>query len=577
MTVGKVFLLPNVLLTIGLIVFSLLVFSPAEVYYSNLQEFQIFIWEIIFLGVVFAGLITLWSAVFLSAALKRSPKSVHERVLSLLMSVGLGLLLQGTYFGWNSGPLDGGTINWSAPLQNFLGLLMWATIILVPQIKRNFRSFASVRAVCIVLFITQGALLAVNTIRIDEVHELKTYKADMSSFFDFSSERNVIVLILDEFQCDVFADIVEVTPSLSQSFGGFTFFRNTVAPSRHTFPSIPAMLTGARYDNSIPVPTYLKSSYLDNSLLKQLIDNNIRTDVFPTVPGTVFMSPEVASNAVSRGFAFEEYEQLVEVGLVRSLPPILNRYTYEFKLLRFYRNGLEEGEVTSFNDGIAKSKVQTQRTIFKFIHLKGMHVPLKFDENLGYADLEYNRENFQRQAVGVLGVIESFLSKLKELGIYDQSLIIIAGDHGSGRTEDMWIQASDPEASTFNLDKARGCPLLLAKPLNYEERDTPDVLEVSSAPVALTDLPATIFEELGIKDIRSNSEGLDVDAQSTGHYLAKSLFSVTESEKRLRIYDSYGWEKFNSVFLATITEFTVLGDVSQDSSWQMGRQFLPLQ
>ena len=206
-----------------------------------------------------------------------------------------------------------------------------------------------------------------------------------------------------------------------------------------------------------------------------------------------------------------------------------------------------------------------------------MHVPLKFDENLGDADLEYNRENFQRQAVGVLGVIESFLSKLKELEIYDRSLIIIAGDHGSGRTEDMWIQASAPEASTFNLDKARGCPLLLAKPLNSEERDIPDVLEVSSAPVALTDVPVTIFQELGIRDIRSNSESLDVDAQSTGHYLAKSLFSVTESERRLRIYDSYGWEKFNSMFLAKITEFIVSGDVSQDSSWQKGRQLLPPQ
>lgn len=577
MRVYKVSLLPNVLLTTAVVFFSVSVFSPVGVYYSNLLEFQNFAWEVILLGVVIASILTLLCGVLLSAALKRLSKSVRDRVLCLFMSVGLGLFLQGTYLGWSAGPLDGGAVNWSAPLPNFLGLLMWSVVIFAPQTIRGLRSFTRVRAVCSVLLITQGAIVAVNSVTVDEFRELKTYKADMSPFFDFSSERNVIVLIVDEFQCDVFADIVEVEPSLLQSFEGFTFFSNTLAPSRHTFPSIPAMLTGVRYDNSVPIPTYLEKAYLDNSLLKQLVDNDIRTEVFPTIPGTIYVSPEVTSNAVSREFAFEEYRQLVEFGLVRTLPPIINRYAYESMQPQIHRSGLEKGEVRSFNNGIANSKLQTQQTVFKFIHLEGMHVPLKFDENLDVARLRYNRENYQRQAVGVLGVIESFLSKLKELGIYDQSLIIIAGDHGSGRTKDMWIQASDPEASEFNFDKARGCPLLLAKPLNSEERDIPNLLEVSSAPVALSDVPITIFEELGIRDLRSNSENLGVNAHSPAHFVAKSLFSVNEFENRLRTYDSYEWEIFNSVFLSTITEFMVTGDVSQDSSWQKGRQFLPLE
>lgn len=568
-------LLPNVLLTVGVVLLSLLVFGPVGVYYSNWMEFQNFAWEIALLGTAIAGTLTLLTGILLSFLLNRSSTTAQNRVLSLFMSVGLGLFLQGTYLGWSSEPLDGGPVNWSTPLQNFLGLLMWSTVVLAPQIFPGLRLYARVRGVCSVLLITQAAIPVVNSIKFNEFPELKTYKSDFAPFFDYSSERNVIVLVLDAFQCDVFADLLEIKPSLSRSLEGFTFFRNALAPSRHTFPSIPAMLTGVRYDNSIPIPTYLKNAYLDNSLLKQLIDHDVRNDVFPTVPSTVYVSPEITSNAVPREFDIEEYKQLVEFGLVRTLPPFLNRYAHEYMLPQFHKRGLEVGEVTAFNNGIARSKVQTQRTVFKFFHLKGIHVPLKYDENLNDVDLIYNRENYQRQAVGVLGVVELYLSKLRELGIYERSLIIITGDHGSGRAQDMWIQPSNPDAQEFNLDKARGCPLFLAKPLNLEEKIIPNILQISSAPVALTDVPMTIFEELGIMDVRTNTEDLAEDVHSTVELTSKSLFSINESENRLRRYDSYGWEHFNAVFLSEIAEYIVDGDVSQDSSWQKGRQFLP--
>lgn len=85
----------------------------------------------------------------------------------------------------------------------------------------------------------------------------------------------------------------------------------------------------------------------------------------------------------------------------------------------------------------------------------------------------------------------------------------------------------------------------------------------------------TIFEELGIMDVRTNTEDLAEDVHSTVELTSKSLFSINESENRLRRYDSYGWEHFNAVFLSEIAEYIVDGDVSQDSSWQKGRQFLP--
>ena len=189
----------------------------------------------------------------------------------------------------------------------------------------------------------------------------------------------------------------------------------------------------------------------------------------------------------------------------------------------------------------------------------------------------YDRERYRSQAIGVVGVMRSLLAKLHELDIYDRSMVIIAGDHGSGRSPDLWIDPADPARYDFNLLKARGSPLLLVKPLAPRAGTFPDRLLVSSTPVTLLDIPVTILTELGLGEASRVPVERGVGALEAFDraHQGRSLFSLAQTDDRPRRHDAYSWQRFNTMYLPPITEYIVNGDVRDDQSWSKRRTFLP--
>jgi hypothetical protein len=573
-------------LALSSIAFTFFVFSPAEVYYSNPFEFQFVAADFLPSTLFFAGGVTLIGSVLFSASLGRMPKSTQYRLIAVLVSIGIAVWVQGTFVVWSFGALDGRTIRWQDHDLHAWDLLIWIFVLVLPQVIIGLRSSTVLRGLCVVVLFTQGSSLAIHVATSSEFKAFKLYRVDASKRFEFSTERNVILVILDEFQCDIFDELLQRDLSLPESFNGFTYFSNTLAPAQQTFPSVPTMLTGVFYDNSMSVPTYLQKTFLDYSLFKKLTDSGVRTEVYPYTADTVLLAPEIISNTVLNSARMRQFLLLLDVGFFRSLPFILKRHVYRdgqwlissgLGLPALGTETLTSGEMRSFRDGLKTATARAKGTTFKFNHLAGMHVPLRYDENLDAASGHYSREMYTKQAVGVLGVMQSLLRKLHELNIYDRSLIIIAGDHGSGRSQDMWIRPSDPKQEAFNKEKARACPLLLVKPFALRQNSHPAPLQISAAPVTLVDIPATILAELGVDEPGRVTETHYIESKepSVGAYLGQPLFSVSETDSRPRRYDSYPWKQFKPLYLPPITEYVVDGDVRDDRSWRKGRTFLP--
>ena len=242
-----------------------------------------------------------------------------------------------------------------------------------------------------------------------EFSALKRYQADLTGRFEFSTERNVILVVLDEFQSDVFEEILEQDASLSDAFAGFTYFKNALAPGQYTFPSVPVMLTGIFYENTRPIPTYLEESFLTHSLFKSLTDAGVRTDVFPLTTDTVFLSPRVASNAIRSTLGKVEFLKLLDVGMFRIVPFAFKPYVYrngnwltfavvrrtEFELRKALgtvgstQETLPSWDMRSFQNGLETATARITDTVFKFNHLAGMHVPLLYDEDLNVTRPSY--------------------------------------------------------------------------------------------------------------------------------------------------------------------------------------------
>jgi hypothetical protein len=107
----------------------------------------------------------------------------------------------------------------------------------------------------------------------------------------------------------------------------------------------------------------------------------------------------------------------------------------------------------------------------------------------------------------ILSRVYEYFDKLDEIGVYDQSLIFVVGDHGSwniplemsaakptipanGETDDA-LRGRDTGSDSWH---GRGVPVFLAKPLGDR-----DALRISDEPVSLCDVPRSVFDSLAME------------------------------------------------------------------------------
>ena len=104
-----------------------------------------------------------------------------------------------------------------------------------------------------------------------DISDLKRYKIDSSNKFVFSKENNVIILMLDTFQSDVFQEIIVEDESYKDIFEGFIYYRDTLCGFPTTIASAPNFLTGQYFDNSISYPEFLKKAYLSSNSIPMVL------------------------------------------------------------------------------------------------------------------------------------------------------------------------------------------------------------------------------------------------------------------------------------------------------------------
>ena len=154
---------------------------------------------------------------------------------------------------------------------------------------------------------------------------------------------------------------------------------------------------------------------------------------------------------------------------------------------------------------------------FSFIHLEGCHIPNRYNENFKPAVTSNDKNSPTVSLKQSFAIINKYILKLKELGLYEDATIIITGDHASLRGSDTTL-LDDPGKSGAFLTA------LFIKPSG--SAGTP--LQVSSAPIAQADILPTILASEGI---RSQQD------------FGRSVFEVSEGEERVRASVFHSWQK----------------------------------
>ncbi|HOW45384.1 MAG TPA: sulfatase-like hydrolase/transferase [Candidatus Aminicenantes bacterium] len=582
---------PVPVVVIALFVLTLLVFLPAVIYLTNSEEFTNGLFELLAvgLGLALAVGLLLWLLLRLLRLLGRKPL---EKGIALLFALALLLWLQGNVLLWNYGPLDGRSIPWeSMKPQGFIDLGLWLTLLAAAFLFSSFvaRHARKISWFLILIQLGYGAALFV---RQPERPSFQRYTVDTASQFSFSRNRNVIIVVLDSFPADVFAEVIRENPDLASGFDGFTFYRNSLGGYATTELSVALLLTGRFYDNSLPFEPWKREAYLGNSLPRVLLSAGWRVDVFPKVSYSLYYSDQVASNFVPGVPLVErmlDIFQIYDLTLFRCLPHFFKPRVYNeqawllkrigFGLLgtrfqekrvhktrvsrepgrirmrdrhRFGRKAFRfSADVRFVTEMLLNAALTDAKGAFKYYHLGVPHLPLLLDADLKYRRADPNRQNYKAYAAAGVKLMAVFLERLQEIGAYDNSLVLILGDHGAGgQQQEFVIQPGMENDPAKHLVRERyrisAMPLVLLKPVAAR-----GALAVSDAPVSHADVPATVFHDLGLT---IDSPGIPMTTLVPGAVRERRFMSLSGRD----IFSYY----------QDMTEFIVTGPGWFDESWR---------
>lgn len=325
------------------------------------------------------------------------------------------------------------------------------------------------------------------------------------SLFLFSKTKNVLVLLLDTFQSDIFSEIVEASPELKASFDGFTYFPNTVGSARTTYLALPTIHSGLVYHEDMPLRDFFRKALGESSFVSKLHAAGYESD-YLTLSLADEMVPHDATINTTVSALYSAGKEvrigafyLLGMALFRSAPHALKQSTYDGT---HFITELDIGRSYVVNGDLFLQKLSEEAHVtdkarmLKFVHLMDTHPPAELDASCIERAAPWNRANAKAQYTCALKRVAQLLQSLKRLNVYDQTSIVILGDHGAGLPK--------PGGSPI---MAAALPLLLVKPFSSRA-------PIRSEPrmVGLRDVAATVC---GLTKDCEAEQGVDIiDSQA---------------------------------------------------------------
>ena len=379
-------------------------------------------------------------------------------------------------------------------------LLLVATAILGPRLNRPsvVRAFA---AFGIILLVYEGGTL---------LHNI--WSAGVPTSGSVSPARlpaansrqlpNIYHIIFDAYQTDLLEHTL--TDEAKKALGGFTYFPNNKAEWSQTFMSLSAIFAGRRYAYDRTINSFMSRAFdSEVCILYWLKSQQYQTLAYVTNnwdSRVRYLDRVIYHGAAARDELLPlNEESFWNVWLYSNTPPPLRNAAMRSKwfghLTEEDLEKLQEGRllpatapVTSylgFKSLMATEKALSPSGRYTVAHVIIPHYPLRLRADCSY-NLGSSKTHILEQSQCALKLIQDFVRLLKDLGRFDDSLIIIHGDHGDTyRTKNGELTEN---ARSRSLDT-----VLLVKPVGKTGEGELEVLETRTS---LVDVPMIIMNSV---------------------------------------------------------------------------------
>lgn len=516
--------------------------GPIQLYLTNMSELWFSIGDIGWMCLL-CGVLLFIVALGIGILL---PKRATNYYGAVLFGISLGLYLQGNFVPTDYGVLDGREINWDDyQVTAIVNTGLWVICIVGPIIFQKLKPLVArilpmaSGLIIAMQVVTIGILLATNNFG---VNDTAGYLSD-EGINTVSSKENVIVFVLDTFDQEYFRNIYANDPDFLSPLDGFTYFDNATGMYPTTKGALPYILTGQIYENEQPYSSYIEEAYHKTDYYETLISAGYDIGIYTAATYMPSYANDYFINYVNEDLRVSSYQGLAKTlynfVCFRYFPHILKEcfwfYSGEFDEWRKTAGTTSARvfDLDNFNyysaitgDGL---QVVDDASCYRFIHLQGVHSPYTMNENI--EEVTDGSITAIDTARGCLKIVYAYLDQLKELGVYDNSTVVVMADHGSGATQPT-------------------NPLFMIKP-----QESAGSLQINSAPVCQGDLMGTIMEDIGLNDQEK---------------YGRSAFDIQEGELRERKFLFYTWDdSWDSEYLPKMVEYQIDPENNDLSSYHI--------
>lgn len=475
---------------------------------------------------------------------------------------------------------------------NNLNFILYIVLIFLPLIvlfisgelkkgKRKRYLFTALTYISAIVFLMQGVglgsrLFKTGILRKDD-SGLDNYLS-MEDTMHLSSDNNVVVFLTDRLDAHWMEMTLDRYPDLNDELEGFTFYSNNVGRFTNTFPSVCNMLTNCEYAGEDWSDYFARAWRGDSETLpKRLHDNgykvNLLIDNLTTYSG--FDDIRDVCDNVHSSVNFVDFNYFGSGGILRTMGKFSLGKLSPYLLKNIFLDGMTSDfssrfytvtgeDVANFKGSVGSEtdmefcnyirthqmKADSNKKTFSFIHLNFAH---DYSEDLAALDPDYDGTiDREKNILGGFRLLEMYLDKMKEAGVYDNSTIIFIGDHGRPPAEIEY--AEEEEWKTMLLDGEIRTSILV-KPAGAErdpliiDHDT----ELSSAVFA-----PTVLEYAGVDKSGFGFEG----------FVGKSISDVKAMDNPpARDLHVYCWAGIGNI--KDVQKYEVTGDASDFDNWKI--------
>ena len=442
------------------------------------------------------------------------PDRIVDGYASALFGFAILLWVQGSFLMGNYGVFDGRGLNWEhSRLPGWADASIWI-FVLAAAVRFSAHIAGRVPFMSGLLLLLQLSLMLVlgGTSR-EEVWVKKAIPEGRvpAKLLRYSSSQNIIHIVLDSFQTDVFQELI-VEEGWESDLEGFVLFRENVGAAPYTSFSLPAIFSGRIYDGTESPSDYYQDS-IQNGFQNRLYDAGYTVNLMPHLPmqssahTNYYRIPSVYGSSREE-LVYASAARLLDVALFRQSPHWIRIGIYNDNNWFIPSRVDRPAKVSSFQrkafflDYIRNIEASDSGPAYHFIHLMPPHPPYVTRRDGSYAGevLANTRENYKNEARAILELFLDLVDRLKELRLYDSSLILLQGDHGS----QIYPVVDGKVIHT--------CQPRMAALLTVKLPGTSGPFKVSSAPTSLLDIPSTIMNAVQVENDLPGRSVFEIDS-----------------------------------------------------------------